>query len=359
MSSLYKHSSTSTFTNPPSDLSKDIPVTSAPSDSISDLSWSPAANHHLAVASWDTKVRVYDLAQNNSSEGGQPLIEFDGPVLSCDWSRNGQQIVGASTDHTARLLDLAVNGAPAQQVAAHDGPIRVVRFFEAPQSNAPMIVTGSWDKTVRYWDLRQATAVATLSCQERVYSMDVKDKLLVIGTADRYINIVNLNNPTTFHKTLESPLKHQTRVVSCFTGGFAVGGIEGRCAFQYVEGKDASSNFSFKCHRSAPTSNKTSVHAVNAISFHPIHGTFSTAGSDGTYHFWDKDAHHRLKGYPSVGGAITATGFNRDGTLFAYAVSYDWSMGFAENKVGYKNGVMLHPVDGEECKPRIAGVKKR
>ena len=105
-----------------------------------------------------------------------------------------------------------------------------------------MVVTGSWDKTVKYWDLRQSTAVATLNCQDRVYTMDVKDNLLVIGTAERYINIVNLTDPGKFYKTIQSPLKWQTRTVACFkdASGFGVGSIEGRCAMQYVEEKDSS-----------------------------------------------------------------------------------------------------------------------
>jgi mRNA export factor len=119
-----------------------------------------------------------------------------------------------------------------------------------------------------------------------------------------------------------------------------------------------SSNFSFKCHRDAPQSNVTNVHAVNDISFHPLHGTFSTAGSDGTFHFWDKDAKHRLKGYPQVGGSITATTFNKTGNIFAYSISYDWSKGFQGNSPNYPNKVMLHPVQGDECKPRPS-VKKR
>lgn len=104
-----------------------------------------------------------------------------------------------------------------------------------------MLVTGSWDKTIKYWDLRSQTAVGTVSCQDRVYSMDVRDSLLVVGTADRYINVINLQDPLKFYKTLQSPLKWQTRVVSCFSdaSGFAIGSIEGRCAIQYVEDKDA------------------------------------------------------------------------------------------------------------------------
>lgn len=125
------------------------------------------------------------------------------------------------------------------QVAGHEQPIRVVRCFEA--NGTPMIATGSWDKTVKYWDCRQSSPAATLQCQERVYTMDVRNNLLVVGTADRYINVVNLASPDKFYKTLQSPLKWQTRVVSCFAdaAGFAIGSIEGRCAIQYVEDKDS------------------------------------------------------------------------------------------------------------------------
>jgi mRNA export factor len=85
----------------------------------------------------------------------------------------------------------------------------------------------------------EPTPIATVNLPERAYSMDTKDNLLVVGTADRQVSIFNLSNPTVIYKTLLSPLKYQTRVVSCFTtgNGFAVGSVEGRCAIQYVEDK--------------------------------------------------------------------------------------------------------------------------
>lgn len=323
------------------DISKDVALTAPPEDSISDISFSPQTEH-LAVASWDKKVRIYEINGQGGSEG-KALYEHEQPVLSCCWSKDGTKVVSGGADKAARMLDLNSGQSVASQVAAHEQAVRCVRFVEVPGQATPVLVTGSWDKTIKYWDLRQGTPVASVNCQERVYSMDVINKLLVVATADRYINIINLDKPTEFYKTMQSPLKWQTRVVSCFSdgSGFAVGSIEGRCAIQYVEEKDSSANFSFKCHRQTPPSTRdvSNVFSVNAISFHPVHGTFSTAGSDGTFHFWDKDAKHRLKGYPEVGGTIPTTAFNRSGSIFAYAVSYDWSKGYAVNTPDRKSVV--------------------
>jgi mRNA export factor len=67
------------------DLATDVQLASPPEDSISALSWSPAANH-LAVSSWDSKVRIYDVT--GSPQGaGVAAIDFSGPVLSCDWAK--------------------------------------------------------------------------------------------------------------------------------------------------------------------------------------------------------------------------------------------------------------------------------
>lgn len=157
---------------------------------------------------------------------------------------------------------------------------------------------------------------------------------MVVATAEKHVMIYNLTNPTVVYKQTVSPLKWQTRVVSCFTNanGFAIGSIEGRVGIHYVEDKDASyvlslafltarQNFSFKCHRD---DEKKNVFAVNDISFHP-NGTFSTAGADGGFNFWDKDAKCRLKPFPLTSQPISCTAFNKNGSIFAYASSYDWS----------------------------------
>jgi mRNA export factor len=85
-----------------------------------------------------------------------------------------------------------------------------------------------------------------------VYALDVKHPLLVAGTADRQLYLFNLQNPQQPYKTVASPLKWQTRVVSCFPDrtGYLVGSIEGRVAVHHVEDSvGAAKNFTFKCHR--------------------------------------------------------------------------------------------------------------
>lgn len=53
-------------------------------------------------------------------------------------------------------------------------------------------------------------------------------------------------------------------------------------------------------------------------------------------------------------GPVTASAFNRTGTIFAYAVSYDWSKGLSGATPGHPNKVMLHATKDDEVKKRPA-----
>lgn len=161
-------------------------------------------------------------------------------------------------------------------------------------------------------------------------------------------------------------------------GGYLVGSIEGRVGVQNFDTASAGAqqSFSFKCHRKAfqkdgrpvNTADKTAtkvgvydeVYAVNLLKFHPA-GTFVTAGSDGVYIFWDKDAKARLcKPSEPCGQSITAGGFNSRGDVFAYASSYDWSQGYAHHDhTKAFNAIYLHKMTEKEYQPRAkTGVPK-
>lgn len=88
MSSLFGStaaSSASTANATQGDISKDVALKNPPEDSISGLAFSPQSDH-LAVSSWDRKVRIYAIDPQGNSEG-LALFEHEGPVLDCAWSK--------------------------------------------------------------------------------------------------------------------------------------------------------------------------------------------------------------------------------------------------------------------------------
>ena len=50
---------------------------------------------------------------------------------------------------------------------------------------------------------------------------------------------------------------------------------------------------------------------------------------------------------------ISTSAFNRDGSIFAYAVSYDWSEGHVGAMRGSENNLVLHRCKDEEVKKRL------
>ncbi|KAJ7471356.1 hypothetical protein B0H11DRAFT_2041318, partial [Mycena galericulata] len=92
-------------------------------------------------------------------------------------------------------------------------------------------------------------------------------------------------------------------------------------------------------------------------------------GAGGSIHFWDKDARSRLKSaffnhlppliiynctpaFEAAPGPISSTAFNRNVSIFAYAVSHDWSKGHSGMTPGRPNKLMLHACKDEEVKKR-------
>lgn len=74
----------------PSSTPNDTLLPADAQDTISSVAWSPTANY-LAAASWDGKVRVYDIATDGSRARRIEERQVGGsaPVLSCDWLKVG------------------------------------------------------------------------------------------------------------------------------------------------------------------------------------------------------------------------------------------------------------------------------
>ncbi|KAJ8962498.1 hypothetical protein NQ318_000888 [Aromia moschata] len=336
---------------------KDFEVVQPPDDSISSLAFSPATlpQNFLIAGSWDNNVRCWEIEQNGSSVP-KSMQSCGGPVLDVAWSDDGTKVFMAGCDKQAKMWDLASN--QVVQVALHDAPIKTCHWIKAP--NYSCLMTGSWDKTLKFWDTRSPNPMMSISLPERCYCADVDYPMAVVGTAGRQIIVYQLEGKPQEYKKLDSPLKYQHRCVAIFRDkkkaptGYALGSVEGRVAIQYVNPTNPKDNFTFKCHRSNGTPNGyQDIYAVNDIAFHPVHGTLATVGADGSFSFWDKDARTKLKPSELMEQPITRCAFNHNGQIFAYAVSYDWSKGHEFYNTQKKNYIFLRPCY-DELKPRTS-----
>ncbi|XP_041992052.1 protein RAE1-like isoform X1 [Salvia splendens] len=343
VSIMTRNGAASTIANP----NRSTEVVKPPSDSVSSLSFSPKANVFVAT-SWDNQVvGCWEVKKsgNELSTVHMGSMSHDKPVLCSAWKDDGTTVFSGGCDKQVKMWPLASGGQPVT-VAVHDSPVKEVSWI--PEMN--LLVTGSWDKTLRYWDLRQQSPTWVQQLPDRCYALAVQHSLMVVGTADRNIIVFDLQKPQTEYKRFVSPLQHQTRCLAAFPDkqGFLVGSIGGRVGVHHFDKPQADKTFTFKCHRQGGV-----VYSVNSLNFHPIHHTFATTGSDGTFSFWDKDNKTRLKETSRCNQAVTCSSFNHDGSIFGYSVCYDWSKGGEKyDPATAKTNIYLHQPLEADVKPR-------
>lgn len=296
-----------------------------PGDGISDVKFSPSLSNLLLVSSWDSTTRLYDATRNAS----KATFNYKAASLTCCF-QNDDIGYGGGLDKTIHSLDL--QRGTSKTLITHDAAISCMQW----SSSINALFSGSWDCTVSVHDPRAQQSAEKLSLPGKVYSLSLNENKAVVATSERHILVYDIRNYSIGPvEVRESPLKYQTRVVSCFLDGsaFAMGSIEGRVAVEYFNDSNIDSSdikettaikpgYTFKCHRRG-----TVAFPINTIAFHPVHGTFATGGCDGTVSCWDgycKKKLCQLHQYPT---SISAISYSHDGSLLAIASSYTFEEG--------------------------------
>ena len=135
---------------------------------VESAEFSPDGNR-VVTASDDHTARLWDA---NTGAALATLSGHTGSVIKAVFSPDGSRVVTASLDHTARLWD-ANTGAALATLSGHTGLVNSAVF----SPDGSRVVTASWDNTARLWDAKTGAALATLSghtdaVQTAVFSPD-------------------------------------------------------------------------------------------------------------------------------------------------------------------------------------------
>ena len=321
-------------------------VPDPPSDGVSCVSFSSSNPDLLLCSSWDTTVRCYDLGRPAS-----PLVaslpQPSACLAACFAGGDDLAVVG-SVDGAVRAVrvDGGRAGGAGAPFGSHDAGVRCLRY----DAEGGVVFSGSWDRTVGCWDPRSGQREATAQVPGKVFALDVAagPTRVVVGTSDRHVLVFDARRLDAPLQRRESSLKHQTRCLRCFPGGdgFAVSSIEGRVAVEYFADEAQGRKYAFKCHRVGKV-----VYPVNALAFHPAHGTFATGGSDGFVNLWDGAHKKRLCQLPQFPTSVAALAFNCDGSKLAVASSYCFEEGEKDHP---KDEIYVHAVQPHEVTPKAA-----
>jgi cell cycle arrest protein BUB3 len=201
------------------------------------------------------------------------------------------------------------------------------------------------------------------------HALSASPSKVVVAMTGRIINIYDFNAIQQLFQTgsvdlnpwqqRESSLRYLTRAVACMPNdaGYATSSIEGRVAVEWFEdtAESQARKYAFKCHRqAAPDGDGDIVYPVNALTFHPVHGTFASGGGDGTVALWDANAKRRLKQYQRFPNSVAALSFSADGKYLAIGVCPGFETGQQDYNGAGQTSILIRELGDNEAKGKAA-----
>jgi len=357
-----------------------------PADIISSLGFSPTGDR-IAVGSWDQTLSIYSRAHGDGTSNFtlQHRLAFEAPILDVCWRDTGNEVflVGLDQDVKKVQLDNAATNEDATILSSHEDASNKIAF----SSEHGILLSTSWDGTMHVHD-PQSGAFIRIRLAAKPFALSLTPVRAVVAMAERKVAVYDLmalkqlldqagstESGQTIHEVQpwqerESSLKFMTRaIVSMPDGtGFATSSIEGRVGVEWFDPDYNNENkYAFKCHRQTSTSTTVSetgekkeeavdiVYPVNALAFHPVHGTFATGGGDGVVALWDAKTKRRVKQYQKLGASVAAMDFSPDGKLFAIGISPGFEDGFEDEQIdGNLVKIIVRELSDSEAKGKAA-----
>ncbi|KAK5135316.1 hypothetical protein LTR08_005420 [Meristemomyces frigidus] len=338
-----------------------------PLDCISRVSFS-ATSAKLAVSSWDRTVTIY---QHTPADASAPFtrvaaINFRAPVLDVCWGADEETLYAVGLDQDVRQLTL---GSDEQVVLSTHGAASNKIAYSRDHG---LVISISWEG-IMHVHLLATKSFIRVRLPAKPYALALTTSRVVVAMAERKVAVYDLatlqaliistytppDGPPPEVLDLppwqqrESSLKFMTRAVACMPDGlgFATSSIEGRVSVEYLDPLEQKRTYAFKCHRQTrparadeqepaqarspsqladPAFHESTpvavveqideVYPVNALAFHPQHGTFATGGGDGVVALWDAQSKRRVRQYNRLASSVATLEFSGDGRFLAAGV---------------------------------------
>lgn len=330
----------------------------SPSDAISSVCFSPN-DTKLAVASWDRTISIYQRAEAGSEQAftRETGVQCRAPVLDVCWGADEESIFCVGLDHDVRHI----RGEEQDVLSTHDAASNKIAYS---REHSILISTG-WCETMHVHNV-ETNQYIRVRLPAKPFALSLSAKRAVVAMAERKVSVYDLHGlkalveqagstadrqeilEVTAWQQRESNLKFMTRAISCMPNGlgFATSSIEGRVSVEWFDPEQQKNTYAFKCHRQtstlpAPTEDGVEggagevdiVYPVNALAFHPVHGTFATGGGDGVVALWDAKTKRRVRQYQKMASSVASIEFSSDGKFLAIAVSPGFEDGKEDEEV--------------------------
>lgn len=273
------------------------------SSRVTAVAWSPGGTH-IASASYDKTVRIWDMAH------GFSIITYKGHrdrVQAVTWSPDGRRVASAGDDCTAQVWDSAT-GSHLFTFRGHPLPINALSW----SPDGKYLASASDDGTVQVWEATNgAVAFTHRGHRGRVLTVawSPDGKRIASGGEDKTVQVwlpfkSKSGFFTMFLSNLRSEFTYRGHHAKVLALAWSPNGyrLASTSADKTLRLWDASSGKHYFIHRNNA--------ALNGVCWSPDNRYVAACGNDKLAHIWDSASRREISLYRGHTGYVTALGWS-------------------------------------------------
>jgi guanine nucleotide-binding protein subunit beta-2-like 1 protein len=147
---------------------------------VEDISLSQDSRYCLS-ASWDGTLRLWDVAKGTTTKR---FVSHTKDVLTCAFSPCNRQIASGGRDKTVKIWNTVGDCKFTVEQNPHTDWVSSIKFYQNDKS--PIVVSSSWDKTIKVWDNQtMALKYTFVGHKAQVTCMDIAPNTVFLASGGK------------------------------------------------------------------------------------------------------------------------------------------------------------------------------